>query len=94
MRTGLQPSKATEVLLLPSKANEAFLVVQPIGPFSAWQRLTGTVFSSGTGVLNLSTGVFTRTGVATNQLAIYGIDTAIMAGIRGTPGAVQVMTTR
>ena len=36
--------------------------MQPIGPISLWQSLNGTVFSAGTGVLNLSTGVFTRMG--------------------------------
>lgn len=88
-RTGLQPSQATEVILLPSRANSSFLLVQPIGPFSAWQRLSGTVFSAGAGTFNLATGTFTRTGVATNQLLIYGTDAAIMAAVRGSPGAID-----
>jgi len=41
-----------------------------MGIFSGWQRLSGTVFSEGAGFFNLATGTFTRTGAATNQLAI------------------------
>jgi len=81
-RTGLTPSQASEVILLPSGANSSFLVVSRIGPFSAWQRLNGTVFSAGAGSFNLATGVFTRTGSAMNQLVIYGIDSAIVASLR------------
>jgi hypothetical protein len=88
-RTGLKPSQATEAILLPSRANSAFLVVQPMGPFSAWQRLSGTVFSAGTGTLNLATGTFTRTGVATNQLVIYGTDMAVMTALRATPDLLE-----
>jgi hypothetical protein len=81
-RTGIMPSQATEAILLPSGANRSFLVVSRIGPFSAWQRLSGTVFSAGAGSFNLATGVFTRTGPAMNQLAIYGVDSAIVASLR------------
>jgi hypothetical protein len=88
-RTGMLPSQATEVILLPSQANSAFLVVQPIGPFSLWQRMSGTVFSAGVGSLNLETGVFTRTGAAVNQLTIYGFDSLAMAAVRATPGLVE-----
>jgi hypothetical protein len=81
-RTGLTPSRATEVILLPSRANRAFLLVNPIGPFSAWQRLNGTVFSAGAGTFNLATGAFTRSGNAVNQLFLYGFDSMIMATAR------------
>ena len=91
-RTGLRPSQATEVILLPSRANSSFLVVQSIGPFSGWQRLSGTVFSAGAGTFNLATGTFTRTGVAVNQLLIYGTDAAIMATVRGAPGVIDAAT--
>jgi hypothetical protein len=84
-RTGLKPSQATEAILLPSSANQSFLMVQPIGPFSAWQRVSGTVFSAGAGTLNLSTGAFVRTGVAMNQLVIYGTDMAVMTAVRSAP---------
>lgn len=82
-RTGLNPARASEVVLLPSRANEAFLLIHPLGPFSAWQRISGAVYSAGAGTLNLQTGVFTRAGPALNQLAIYGFDTAVMATVRG-----------
>jgi hypothetical protein len=94
MRTGLNPSQASEVLLLPSAANKSFLMVQPMGVFSGWQRLNGTVFSAGTGVFNLATGTFTRTGIAANQLLIYGIDTAIMATMRVAPAILGPSTHR
>ena len=88
MRTGLTPSQASEALLLPSAANESVLVVQPMGIFSSWQRLNGTVFSAGTGFFNLATGTFTRTGAAINQLAIYGIDAAMMTTMRAAPAVI------
>jgi hypothetical protein len=81
-RTGLMPSQATEAILLPGGANASFLVVRPIGPLTAWQRINGTVFSAGAGSFNLSTGAFTRSGAATNQLVLYGIDSAIAASLR------------
>ena len=67
----------------------AFLVVLPIGPFSVWQRLSGTVFSAGAGSFNLATGAFTRTGVAINQIGIYGVDSIIMASVRAAPAAIE-----
>jgi hypothetical protein len=89
-RTGLMPSQATEVILLPSSANSAFLMAQPIGPLSAWQRVSGTVFSAGAGSFNLETGVFTRSGFAVNQLlGIYGTDVAIMAAVRAAPQLIK-----
>ena len=82
------------MLLLPSAANSSFLVVQPMGIFSTWQRLNGTVFSAGAGVFNLTTGTFTRTGAATNQLIIYALDSGIMATVRAAPGVVDAATRR
>jgi hypothetical protein len=58
------------------------------------QRLNGTVFSAGTGMFNLSTGVFTRTGAAMHQIGIYAVDSAIMATVKATPGAVDIMFPR
>lgn len=89
-RTGLRPSQATEVILLPSAANGSFVMVQPMGAFSAWQRLSGTVFSAGAGMFNLSTGAFTRTGLAMNQLVIYSTDAATMAMVRAAPSALDI----
>ncbi len=87
-RTGLTPSQASEVILLPSSTKSSFLAVSRIGPFTAWQQLNGTVFSAGTGSFNLATGVFTRTGPAVNQLVLYGIDSAVVASMR-VPAAVN-----
>lgn len=81
-RTGIRARDASEVILLPSQANEAFLVVRPLGPFSLWQRINGTVFSAGAGSFNLTTGAFTRTGAATNQLVIYGLDAGMVSVLR------------
>ena len=88
-RTGIMPAEATEAILLPSQAGRSFLVVQPIGPFSAWQSINGTVFSAGAGSFNLATGVFTRSGAAVNQIAVYSIDMSIMATVRAAPSLVQ-----
>ena len=85
----MNPSKATEVLLIPSQANKSFLMMHPLGPFSLWQRINGTVFSAGTGTFNLTTGAFTRTGIAGNQLFVYGFDTAVVATIRGSAASID-----
>jgi hypothetical protein len=61
-----------------------------MGTFSTWQRLNGTVLSAGTGMFNLSTGAFTRTGVAANQLVVYSTDAAAMAMVRAAPGAMDI----
>lgn len=93
-RTGVMPGQASEVILLPSRASTSFLVVHPVGPFSVWQRFYGTVYSAGTGMFNLSTGTFTRTGVATNQLFLYGFDATVMATVRGSAAATDAFRTR
>jgi len=56
-----------------------------VGPFTGWQRAFGTVYSAGAGSINLTTGAFTRTGVAWNQVVWYGTDAAINATLRITP---------
>ena len=89
-RTGRPASEMTETILLPTAANKSFLVVQPIGPFSAWQRINGTVFSAGTGTFNLTTGAFTRTGSGLHQIGIYSLDSAVMASVRAMPGAIDI----
>ncbi|MQA29781.1 MAG: hypothetical protein GEU82_08075 [Luteitalea sp.] len=76
-RTGLLPSQATSAILIPDAAVGAFRTPSLLGPITAWQRVSGTVFSEGAGSINLVTGVFTRTGPATNQIFIYGLDTVI-----------------
>lgn len=94
VRTGLMPSQATEAILLPNALNKSFIVVQPLGPISLWQRSFGTVYSAGTGMFNLSTGVFTRTGMAMNQLVLYSLDSAIMVTVRGAPGVLDAQGRR
>lgn len=84
-KTARPASQMTEVILLPSEAGKSFLMVNRIGPFSAWQRLHGTVFSAGTGSFNLTTGAFTRSGTAVNQIGIYLFDSVVMASMRAAP---------
>jgi RHS repeat-associated protein len=86
-RTGLLPSKATSAIIIPEAATGAFRTPAVLGPFSAWQRVSGTVFTEGAGSINLVTGAFTRTGPATNQLVIYGLDTVITSSRLAIPGA-------
>jgi RHS repeat-associated protein len=86
-RTGLLPSKAASAIIIPEAATGAFRTPAVLGPFSAWQRVSGTVFTEGAGSINLITGAFTRTGPATNQIVIYGIDTVITSSRLVIPGA-------
>jgi len=46
-------------------------------------------FDDFAGSFNLATGVFTRSGIAVNQLGIYGVDSIIMATVRGAPGVIN-----
>jgi hypothetical protein len=85
VKTGLLPSQATSVVTLPDAAASAFRVPAVVGPFSAWQRATGTVYSAGAGTINLTTGAFTRVGPATNQLVIYGLDAATTTSFQVLP---------
>ena len=82
LRTGLS-STSTTAIRIPNSALGAFSRPIPIGPFSAWQRLTGAQFSAA-GNLNLATGEFIRTGVNWTQMAIYGIDAAFTGTAVGT----------
>ncbi|SNX67457.1 RHS repeat-associated protein [Cereibacter ovatus] len=85
LRTGLTGSQTPNVLLIPERAAGAFQTPTVIGPMTAWQRMSGTVHSVGAGEINLATGLFTRTGAATNQIVIQGIDVTMVAGVRATP---------
>ena len=84
-RTGLLPSQATSVVTLPEAAASAFRVPAVVGPFTAWQRLSGTVYTAGAGTIDLTTGVFTRVGPATNQLFIYGLDATTTTALHVGP---------
>ncbi|AUX43625.1 toxin [Sorangium cellulosum] len=79
LRTGLLPSQATTAITVPQAAASAFRVPTVIGPATAWQRLSGTVYTAGAGSIDLTTGVFTRLGPATNQLFFYGFDATVVA---------------
>ncbi len=83
-RTGLPPSKAGVAIEIPDGALSAFSKPVPIGPISAWQRLTGQQFTQA-GKIDLATGTFTATGANWNQRLIYGLDltldtTAVVGG--------------
>ena len=58
----------------------AFSKPTPIGLFTGWQRVMGTQYTA-RGVLNLSTGIFTRTGVNWSQVGWYTTDLVIDAGL-------------
>ncbi len=85
LRTGLLPSQATNAIRIPATAEGAFRVPAVVGPFTAWQRLSGTVYSAGAGTVNLTTGAFSRTGPAVNQIFIYGLDATLTTGLHVTP---------
>ena len=83
LRTGLLPSQAGAVVNIPGSAANAFRIPAVVGPFTAWPRAFGTVYTAGAGSINLTTGVFTRTGPAWNQIFLYGVDASFNALARG-----------
>jgi RHS repeat-associated protein len=86
VRTGLSPSVTTTPVTIPNSALGAFRVPAVVGPGTAWQRAMGTVYSAGAGSLNLTTGAFSRTGVAWNQvLNFYGMDAGMNLFVRTLP---------
>ena len=89
LRTGLLPSQATSVLTLPEAATGAFRVPGVIGPFTTWQRLSGTVYSAGAGTINMTTGAFTRTGAAWNQIFIYSFDATLTSTLHLAPALLS-----
>lgn len=93
LRTGVAGSQSTSAILIPERAAGAFQTPTVLGPLTAWQRVSGTVHSVGAGEINLATGAFTRTGVATNQLAFQGVDVAIVSSVRAAP-EVALSTTQ
>ena len=74
LRTGLTASQTPNAILIPEAAAGAFQAPRVLGIGTAWQRISGTLVSNGAGEVNLVTGVFTRTGPATNQIFIQGFD--------------------
>jgi hypothetical protein len=85
LRTGLTASQATDAIVIPAAATSSFRVPAVIGPISAWQRLSGTVYTAGAGTIDLTTGVFARSGPAVNQLVIYGLDATVTTTTRILP---------
>jgi hypothetical protein len=81
-RTGLSPSGNYGAVPIPTAGEAAFSKVVPIGPMTTWQRLTGQQYTA-RGVMDLSTGAFSRSGVNWNQIGIYGTDAAITGGAIG-----------
>ena len=77
--TGLLPSSYQAAVPIPAVAEGAFSGVQPTGLITGWQALTGQVYTQG-GVLDLTTGVFTQTGVNIGQAAFYGLDALSVNG--------------
>jgi hypothetical protein len=82
LRTGLSPSQAGAAVRIPSGAEAMFSRPIPIGPMTAWQRLTGQRFTAA-GNLDLSTGIFVRTGVNWNQVGIYAVDATATSTVVG-----------
>jgi RHS repeat-associated protein len=87
VRTGLAPANATTAVTIPNAAAEVFRVPAVVGPVTAWQRISGTVYTAGAGTVDLTTGAFARSGVAWNQVAMYGYDAAINMALRSAPTA-------
>lgn len=81
-KTGLSPAGTYSAVPIPAAGEAAFSRVVPIGPMTAWQRLTGQQYTA-RGVIDLSTGAFTRSGVNWNQVGIYATDAAITGGVTG-----------
>jgi len=73
LRTGLNPGVYEAAVPIPAAAEGAFSGVQPTGLITGWQWVTGQAYTQG-GVLDLTTGVFTQTGVNVGQAVFYGVD--------------------
>lgn len=82
-RTGLSPTQTHVPMHIPATGEAAFSQVRPIGIATGWQRLTGQQYTA-RGILNLETGVFTRTGVNWNQVGFYAVDIVIDGVVVGT----------
>jgi len=79
-RTGLSPGAYQAAVPIPQGALGAFSKPTPIGIFTGWQRAMGTQYTA-RGVLDLTTGTFTRTGINWTQVGWYGTDLVIDAGL-------------
>jgi RHS repeat-associated protein len=82
LKTGLRASETGASVAIPNAAAAGFRVPTVVGPMTAWQRLSGTVYTAGAGTVNLATGAFTRTGIGWNQAKIYLYDAFINLSLR------------
>ena len=82
-RTGLSPRGNYGAVPIPVSGEAAFSKVTPVGLFTAWQRYTGQQYTA-RGVIELSTGSFTRTGVNWNQAGVYAGDAALSTAVLGS----------
>jgi len=78
LRTGLLPGSYEAAVPIPEAGQAAFAKPVPIGPITAWQRITGQQYTAN-GIMDLTTGGFTRTGINWGQVQVYGADVAIDA---------------
>ncbi|MGL4514693.1 MAG: hypothetical protein ACRCT8_16515 [Lacipirellulaceae bacterium] len=76
-RTGLSPSGNFEPIFIPEAAEGAFRRPFVVGPVTTWQRLTGQQYAP-RGVIDLSTGEFTRAGMNRGQAFWYTIDVGVL----------------
>jgi hypothetical protein len=77
-RTGLAPGKY-EAIPIPAAGEAVFSKPTPIGPFTAWQRVTGQQYTP-RGILDINTGAFVRQGVNWTQVGWYATDIALWTG--------------
>jgi RHS repeat-associated protein len=77
LRTGLDVGRYQAAVRIPQIAAGNFSRVFPVGPWTAWQRAMGVVYSA-PGSINLTTGLLTRSGFFTSQAIKYGLDVTVM----------------
>jgi hypothetical protein len=84
-RTGLSPSGTYQSACIPEAAEAAFCRPSLVGPFTAWQRVTGQRYTA-RGVIDLGTRRFIRTGVNRTQAGWYAIEVGVMGTAVGAGG--------
>ena len=79
VRTGLNPGDYEAAVPIPSAAEGAFSSVTPIGPITGWQSYFGQAYTQA-GTLDLSSGIFTQTGLNWGQATFNAIDATTVNG--------------
>ena len=88
IRTGLPPSRTTQLVPIPEETLVYFRRPIPIGPYSAWQRLSGIHYAP-PGHLDLATGILIRKPAWWGPgMSTYAMDAGIYA-VPATTEAVQ-----